>query len=256
MQVEECEGAPHLHLVIPRPSRATCPHAGSARTPNFGYEWHAVRSTFLVTPRVRIDSRIVPKPSRTPELAHAIGLTRTCQSQDLLHFNGGEPNASTLDSDDWPNRIGASRKARCAKNGPADGNDAECSDRHLTCSSAAARRRVMRAAGAHVSTYHGPLQLLVMPQTAHRRPTPETPALQPLPPIESRIASLPDSCRGNKNPARGYLAGELGVALTTALQRLRRNSVRSCTRIRASSCRRHRGNGSSRHRKRGSAYAA
>ena len=42
---------------------------------------------------------------------------------------------------------------------------------HITCSSAAARRCVLRAAGAHVSTYPGPLQLLVMCACHRTSPT-------------------------------------------------------------------------------------
>src|SRR5688572_20712983 len=41
----------------------------------------------------------------------------------------------------------------------------------LTCGSAAARRDVMRAAGAHVSTYHGPLQPHVMCACHRTSPT-------------------------------------------------------------------------------------
>jgi hypothetical protein len=41
-------------------------------------------------------------------------------------------NVSTFDSHNRPNRIGASRRTRSAENGAADGNNTECSDRHLT----------------------------------------------------------------------------------------------------------------------------
>jgi hypothetical protein len=45
----------------------------------------------------------------------------------------------------------------------------------LTCSSAAACQRVMRAVGAHVSTYDGPLQLLVMRACHRTSPTATSP---------------------------------------------------------------------------------